>query len=242
MGGLRTFFNTVIIGGTALVWLFLSAFVAAPFLYLGDDKTARKVHKFVFIQSCGIVWLMRLAGRSFRVEKAPHPSGNCIVVANHASALDLYTVSAVGFDNVVYITKGWVFKLPFFEAVMTRAGYIDAEKTPPQQMLDLCRKAVENGSDIVLFPQGSRKDPQARFKSGAFYLAEQLNLPVVPMAICGTQEMLPAGTFWIRPADIVLKTFEAVSPANYSGELGHLRMAQDVKKQIMDFVNKENEK
>jgi len=242
MGRLRTLFNTVFIGGTAIIWLFLSAFVAVPFLYLLEDKTARKVHKFVFVQSCGIMWLVRLASKSFKVEHAARPTGPCVVVANHASAVDLYTVSVVGFDNVVYVTKGWVFKIPFFRFVMNRAGYIDAEKTPPQEMLNLCRKAVENGSDIVLFPQGSRKDPQARFKSGAFYLAEQLGLPVVPMAIVGTQKMLPAGTFWIRSAHIVLKTFQAVSPAHYTGALGHLHMAQDVKKHIMDFVNKENEK
>ena len=223
-----------------MAWLFLSTLVAFPFLWFKSTDKDKAVRKFVYIQSRGIVWLMRLASRSFRVEPAAkRPAGSCVVVANHASAVDLYTVSAFGFDNVVYITKGWVFKLPFFRYVMNGAGYIDAEKTSPTEMLDICKRAVQKGCDIVLFPQGSRKAPHARFKSGAFYLAEQLNLPVVPMAIAGTQYMLAAGDLMIKPADIVLKVFPAKYPQDYPGELGHLHMAQDVKKQIMDFVDKE---
>lgn len=240
MGYLRTFFNTVFIGAAAILWLVFSSAVAAPFLYFKRDKTARAVRKFVYIQSCGIVNFIRLASKSFKVESAPRPKGSCIVAANHASALDLYTISAFGFDNVLYITKGWVFKLPFFRYVMNGAGYIDAQKTPPEQMLALCRKAAEDGCDIVLFPQGSRKNPQARFKSGAFYLAQQLDLPIVPVALKGTQDMLPAGSFTIKAADIVLKSFGPVYPKDFNGEIGHLRMAQAVKKQIMDFVNGDN--
>ena len=240
MERLRTGLNTVCIGTSAVAWLLVSFLAAAPFLFWRREINGRAVRKFVFIQSRGIVWLMRLAGKSLRVETAPRPSGSCIVAANHASVLDLYTISSFGLDNVVYITKGWVFTLPFFRYVMNGAGYIDAEKTPPEKMLALCRQAVKNGCDIVLFPQGSRKNPQARFKSGAFYLARELDLPVVPAALAGTGRMLAAGSFLIRPAHIALKTFPAIYPQNYPGELGHLHMAQDVKKQIMDFVNKQN--
>lgn len=240
MERLRTVFNTLCIGGAAIGWLGLSSVAAFPFLWLKSKDRDRAVRKFVYIQSCGIVFFMRLASKAFRVEKTERPQGSCVVVANHASALDLYTVSAFGFDNVVYITKGWVFKLPFFRYVMNGAGYVDAEKTSPDEMLAICKQAVGKGCDIVLFPQGSRKDPHARFKSGAFYLAERLNLPVVPVAIAGTHQMLAAGSFWIKPARIVLKAFPAKYVTDYPGELGHLHMAQDVKKQIMDFVDKEN--
>ena len=223
-------------------WLAVSTLVAAPFLWLkpAEDR-ARAVRKFVYIQSRGIVFFMRLASGGLRVEKAVRPRANCVIAANHASALDLYTISAFGFDNIIYITKGWVFKLPFFRYVMNGAGYIDAEKTSPEEILRLCKRAVENGCDIVFFPQGSRKNPNARFKSGAFYLAEQLRLPVVPVAIAGTQIMLPAGSFAIRPARVALKSFPAIYPKDYPGELGHLRMAQAAKKQIMEFVEKENQ-
>lgn len=241
MAGLRTAFNTICIGGAAIVWLFVSALLAFPFLWLKSKNRDRAVRKFVYIQSRGIVFFIRLASKKFRVELTDRPQGSCVIVANHASAVDLYTIAAFGFDNVVYVTKGWVFKLPFFRYVMNGAGYIDAETTSPTEMLNICKQAVQKGCDIVLFPQGSRKDPHARFKSGAFYLAEQLNLPVVPIAIAGTHKMLCAGSFLIKPAKIVLKAFPAKDVKNYPGELGHLHMAQDVKKQIMDFVDRENE-
>ena len=237
MERLRICFNTFFLGGAALIWLAVSTLLAAPFLLILRRDSA--VRKFVYIQSRGIVFLIRLASKGLQVEKSPRPEGSCVIVANHASALDLYTISAFGFDNVIYVTKGWVFRLPFFGYVMNAAGYIDAEKTSPQEMLDLCKKAVEKGCDVVLFPQGSRKDPYARFKSGAFYLAEQLQLPVLPVAIVGTQKMLPAGEWKIKPARIKLKSFPVMSPKDYTGELGHLRMAQAAKQQIMDFFVKE---
>ena len=240
MNALRTLFNTAFLGSAAILWLAVSAAAAAPFLWLFGDKNGRSVRKFVYVQSRGIVFFMRLASRGLRVETAPRGNGPFMVAANHASALDLYTIGALGFDNVLYITKGWVFKIPFFRFVMHAAGYLDAEKTPPEEMLAKCREAVADGCSIVLFPQGSRKNPQARFKSGAFYLAEKLNLPVVPVALAGTGEMLPAGSMCIRPARVVIKSFPEIACGNYRGELGHLKMAQDIKKLIMDFVNKEN--
>lgn len=239
MERLRTCFNTILIGGAAIIWLVVSAMIAAPFLWLKSTNRDRAVRKFVYIQSRGIVFFMRLASKGLYVEKQERPTGSCVIVANHASALDLYTMSAFGFDNIIYITKGWVFKLPFFHYVMNGAGYVDAEQTSPEEILEVCKRAVEKGCDIMFFPQGSRKDPYARFKSGAFYLAEQLNLPVVPVAITGTQKMLPTGKLAIKPARIVLKMFPAMYPKDYTGELGHLRMAQAAKKQIMDFFDKE---
>ena len=239
MHKLRTCFNKLFIGSASLLWLFFSTLAAMPVFYFKRKERAIAVRKFVFIQSKGIVFFMRLCSKSWRTEAVPRPKSPCIIAANHASVLDLYTVSAFGFDNVVYLTKGWVFTLPLFRYIMDGAGYIDVEKTSPADLLEHCRKAVEKGCDIVVFPQGSRKDPYARFKSGAFYLARELNLPVIPMAIVGTHKMLPAGDLSLKSADIVLKIFPAVYPADFSGELGHLHMAQAVKKQIMDFVQKE---
>jgi len=239
---LRTWFNTLIIGPLAIVWLFVSGLLAAPFLLLFPDKTGRRVRRFVYLQSRGIMFFVRLCARKFTVRPLPHPSTPCIVVANHASALDLYTVSVLGFRHVLYITKGWVFKLPFFRFVMRGAGYVDAEKTPPEEMLALCKRGLENGCDIVLFPQGSRKNPQARFKSGAFYLAEMLQVPVIPVAISGTEEMLPSGSLCLHPANITLTTLPAVNAADFNGPVVHLEMARTVRKQIMDVVNKENVK
>lgn len=242
MYALRTFFNTVLFGTGAIIWMFVSGLVAGPFLWLFPGKDGKNVRKFVYIQSRGILFFVRACASSFRAVAVQRPSEPCIVVANHESALDLYTVAVLGFNNVVYITKGWVFRLPFFRFVMHGAGYLDAEKTPPQEMLARCQQAIKNGCDIVLFPQGSRKNPQARFKSGAFYLAEQLNTPVVPVAIAGTGKMLKPGSFWLHPADILIQSIPAVRPQEFSGPVVHLEMARTVKNKIMDVVNKEENK
>lgn len=182
---------------------------------------------------------MRLCSSGWKTEISKRPQTPCIVAANHASSLDLYCVAALGFNNVVYITKGWVFQLPFFRYVMNGAGYLDAEKTPPEQMLAKCQEALDNGCDIVLFPQGSRKNPNARFKSGAFYLAEKTGAPVIPVAIGGTGQMLPAGSIKLHPSKIVLKSLPAVYPQDYHGELAHLEMARETKNRIMQSLQED---
>jgi len=235
----RTFFNTAIIGSLAILWLFVSGLFAAPFLWLFPGKKGRNVRKFVFIQSKGILWCVRLCSCGWKTEISPRPKCPCIVAANHASSLDLYCVAALGFNNVVYITKGWVFKLPFFRYVMNGAGYLDAEKTPPEEMLARCQAALNDGCDIVLFPQGSRKNPDARFKSGAFYLAEKTGAPVVPVAIGGTGKMLAPGSIWLHPAKIVLKSLPAIYPKDFPGELAHLQMARETKNRIMRSLQEE---
>ncbi len=242
MYSLRTFFNTLVFGTSAILWMFFWGLVAGPFLWLFPGKDGRNVRKFVYIQSKGILFFVRACARDFRVERVARPSEPCVVVANHQSAIDLYTVASLGFNNVVYITKGWVFKLPFFRFVMHGAGYLDAEKTPPEEMLARCKQALENGCDIVLFPQGSRKNPQARFKSGAFYLAEKLNVPVIPVAIAGTGALLPPGSIWLHPADILIKSLPAMRPNDFSGPVVHLEMARTAKNKIMEVVNKEENK
>lgn len=238
---LRTCFNTGVIGPLAIIWLMASGLIAGPFLWLFPGKNGRNVRKFVYFQSWGIVFCMRLCARRFTVNTSPRPSQPSIIVANHASVLDLYTVAAFGYDNVVYITKGWVFKIPFFRFVMRGAGYLDAQTTPPQEMLAHCRRALENGCDIVLFPQGSRKNPTARFKSGAFYLAQATGAPVIPVAIAGSGDMIASGSKIIRPASIALHSLPAVYPQQFTGPLAHLEMARQVKHQIMQLVNQEEQ-
>ncbi|MGN0023959.1 MAG: lysophospholipid acyltransferase family protein [Candidatus Avelusimicrobium sp.] len=239
MHALRTLFNTAIIGSSAILWLFVSGLVAGPFLWLFSGTKGRNVRKFVYWQSRGILFCMRLCSSGWKTQQTARPKEPCIVAANHASSLDLYCVAALGFDNVVYITKGWVFKLPFFRYVMNGAGYLDAEKTPPEKMLAKCQEALQNGCDIVLFPQGSRKNPNARFKSGAFYLAEKTGAPIVPVAIGGTGEMLPAESITLHPAKIVLKSLPAVYPKDFQGELAHLEMARETKNRIMQSLQED---
>ncbi|MGN0016970.1 MAG: lysophospholipid acyltransferase family protein, partial [Candidatus Avelusimicrobium sp.] len=86
---------------------------------------------------------------------------------------------------------------------------------------------------------GSRKNPNARFKSGAFYLAEKIGASVVPMAIGGTGEMLPAGSIKLRPAKIVLKSLNAIYPKDFPGELAHLEMARETKNRIMKSLQED---
>ena len=168
MYALRTLFNTAIIGSSAILWLFLSGLAAGPFLWLFPGEKGRNVRKFVYFQSRGILFFVRLCSCGFKVSRAPRPQGPCIVAANHASSLDLYCVAALGFDNVVYVTKGWVFRLPFFRFVMHAAGYLDAEKRRPKKCWRAVKRRWKTGATLCFFRRGRARIRRRGLKAGRF--------------------------------------------------------------------------
>jgi 1-acyl-sn-glycerol-3-phosphate acyltransferase len=126
------------------------------------------------------------------------PSGGCVVVANHGSHADAPSILAAldpahqptvaaaadyWFDRPV---KRWLCRtlVAGFPVCRTGGGYAD---------LAAQQRALAAGRAVVIFPAGSRRTPHDRFHQGAFRLAQHSNVPVVPVRITGTAELLPPG-------------------------------------------------
>lgn len=179
---------------------------------------------------------MRAVACSWRVKAASRPKTPCVLAANHASVLDVYCLSALGFDNVLFVAKGWPFKLPFFRFFMNGARYINAEQLSLPDLLSCCKAGLEAGCDVVIFPQGTRRNPSARFKGGAFWLSKESGAPVVPVALGGTGTMIPAGKVSLHPANIHLESLPALRPEDFPGPAGHLEMAREARKRIFEAL------
>jgi len=131
-----------------------------------------------------------------------------IFVSNHQSIYDIFVVYGWLNNRFKWIMKNSLRKIPLVGLACEKAGHIFIDRSNPLKAQKSIKKAEEklkNGASLVIFPEGSRtKDGNVgKFKRGAFKIAEDLKLPLVPITIDGAYDVLPYGSFYIRPCKIV---------------------------------------
>lgn len=119
-----------------------------------------------------------------------------VFVANHQGAYDIFLICGYLGVEIRWMLKKELEKIPFLGIGCRHAGYIYVDKSSRAAVRDTYRqaeKALESGASIMVFPEGSRtRDGKLQpFRRGAFTLADELQLPVVPMAIEGSFDILP---------------------------------------------------
>lgn len=147
---------------------------------------------------------------------------SAIVIANHTSFLDTLATGMVT-HRVIYLVNDWVYKSPVFGGVVRLAGYYPVSQGLEGGVEHL-KKRVEHGYLLMVFPEGTRSEDNdiKRFHKGAFYLAEQFNLDVLPIYIHGNAETLPKGDHIIYDENITviigkrIEASDASFGANYS--------------------------
>lgn len=138
-------------------------------------------------------WRLTITGRE-RLGSGPY-----IVIANHQSMLDIPLLMHLPVPVRVGARPG-VFRMPVFGHMAAFGRHVRIDPDDPQASLDACRRVLDRGISIVLFPEGQRGDGVAlqKFHRGAFELALQTGAPLLPVAISGTATALPKGSAWAR--------------------------------------------
>jgi len=134
-------------------------------------------------------WSVTTAGRDKIRRDATY-----IVVSNHQSQLDILVAFHLFFP-FKWVSKAEVFKLPFIGWNMVLNQYIRlkrGDKESIREMMAACEKALAQGCSVFFFPEGTRSKTghMKPFKPGAFILAHQMKLPILAVAISGTQKAL----------------------------------------------------
>ena len=118
-----------------------------------------------------------------------------VLVANHQSLGDILVLFGL-FKHFKWVSKRAIFRVPFIGWNMWLNDYVALTRGDPksiEQMMQGCRKHLQSGSSVMMFPEGTRSvDGQIKpFKHGAFTLACELDLEVVPIVVEGTRDALP---------------------------------------------------
>jgi 1-acyl-sn-glycerol-3-phosphate acyltransferase len=120
-----------------------------------------------------------------------------VVVANHQSNLDPFLLSHLPWD-MRWIAKQELFRIPVIGSLLRLSGDIPLRRGDSEsvrRMVAECRETLDRGLSVMMFPEGtrSRDGSLGAFKDGAFRIAIEAQVPVLPIAIEGTREGLPAG-------------------------------------------------
>ncbi|MCD6062760.1 MAG: family transporter, partial [Flavipsychrobacter sp.] len=121
-----------------------------------------------------------------------------VYIANHSSFLDILTTTMLH-PKLVLMTNRWVWRSPVFGAVVRMAEYYPVADGA-EDSIEPLRNLVDRGYSIVVFPEGTRSpdDTIRRFHKGAFYIAEQLKLDVVPLVLHGIGYAMRKGDFLLK--------------------------------------------
>lgn len=123
-----------------------------------------------------------------------------IIMCNHQSALDIYSLLVALPLSFKWVAKRELFFIPFLGWAMKRAGYISLDRKHPREALkaiDNAAKKIQGGINILIFPEGTRSQDGTLlpFKQGVFSFALRARVPIVPVGISGSSRLQPKGSF-----------------------------------------------
>jgi 1-acyl-sn-glycerol-3-phosphate acyltransferase len=133
-----------------------------------------------------------------------------IFISNHQSLIDTPLV-LMQHPKLNILTNNWVIYSPIFGPIAHLAGFFNVSKGL-EVVRDQLREKMKAGYSLVVFPEGtrSRTGKMGRFHKGAFYLAEELGLPIQPMLLHGDGDFLRKGEFYGRDNTIHVKLLERI--------------------------------
>jgi 1-acyl-sn-glycerol-3-phosphate acyltransferase len=205
----------------------------AIWLIVTDWSFGKIIRHFIWIYGRFWLWIISPFVRlKLEVEKPNQLNKPCVYVVNHLSLVDIFFLSAMPVFDVVICLRSWPFKIAWYTLFMRLAGYLDVEALSWEQILEQTDKILKQGHSVLVFPQGhrSRDGRLTRFYSGAFKLAVHFNVPIIPICIRGTDQMLPPGRRWMAPAEVQMNCLEQVEPKYNKKDLGHIELRKRVRK------------
>lgn len=135
-----------------------------------------------------------------------------VIVANHQSFIDILVLLSLS-PKVVMLTNGWVWNSPFFGSIIRFVDFYYVGDGY-EHYVDVMQAKVNDGYSIAVFPEGTRayNEKMKRFHKGAFYLAEALQLDIVPVLLYGNGKIIAkAQPFNIRRGMIVTNILPRIS-------------------------------
>jgi len=186
-----------------LLWVFVA--ITATILFIGDflvwlltfwwDKRLFWLHKYSTVWALFYVWInpgwkINVIGLQKISKDRPY-----VIVSNHQSAFDIVLLYRIN-RHFKWVAKRELSRVPVigWNLILNRCILIDrASAASAKKMVLDSLKHINRGSSILIFPEGTRsKDGKVgRFKEGAFLIAQRAKVPIVPIVIEGSKDILP---------------------------------------------------
>jgi 1-acyl-sn-glycerol-3-phosphate acyltransferase len=179
-------------------------------------------------------WLQRsfcrrivfFAGAKVQVVRSPgfDPQKTCFFISNHVNLFDPFSL----YCAIPQFVRGWEleshFNIPIYGWLMKRFGNVPVpdirRPSDLKRMWRLTREAINGGTSLIVFPEGKRtRDGRVdEFQDGAFRVAQQLEIPIVPVSIVGAFQHHRTGHWMFWPATITIHLHDTIDPSGLSKE------------------------
>lgn len=189
-----------------MIYKIYQLFIALPVIFVATVITSLVTiigglfNAHVFGYYPGMVWsriVCRVLLLPIRVEGRENIDHrqSYVFVANHQGPMDIFLIYGYLGRNFKWMMKKALRKMPLVGYACYKARHIFVDKSSPKairQTIDEGRKTLQGGTSLVVFPEGSRTftGHMGLFRKGAFMLADELKLPVVPVTIDGSFDVL----------------------------------------------------
>lgn len=141
---------------------------------------------------------------------------SAVYIANHQSSMDIHLLYGWLLTDFRWVMKEELMKIPIFGHACKAMGHIGVDRGNAKksaQSMDSARSTLINGVSVVFFPEGSRSKvgQVQRFKTGAFRLAKDLQLPIVPISIKGAYKLVANSLYYPLGTTLELTFHPAIS-------------------------------
>lgn len=172
------------------------------------------------------------------------PGTTYVFVSNHQSIYDIPVIFASLPYQLRIIAKASLARFPVLGWHLKRGGHLFVDRQNPDRagILRRWRALVAEGLSLIIFAEGTRSPDGhvARFKGGSFLLAIEAGLPIVPLAVIGTRNVMPKGRLRTEPAAVRLVVHPPIAPVTVEAPTAHdaKALADRVHAIVADTVEK----
>jgi 1-acyl-sn-glycerol-3-phosphate acyltransferase len=209
-----TYFVTGCIILTALGFLFK----LNPF----SKERGKFVYHYILSKFSGsMIYIMMNVKKKIIDPQYANFSEPAVIICNHQSFLDILSLLMLH-PKLILLTNNWVWNSPVFGAVARMADFYPVANGA-ENSVDLLADRVKHGYSVVIFPEGTRSvDGEIkRFHKGAFYLAEQLNIDILPILLHGTGYTMTKGDFLLKDGTITIKYLPRIKQSDTAFGTGY---------------------
>lgn len=197
--------------------------VTAIYLLFGghNDKWKLSYHRIICNASRFIIHHIPGSPFTFSNTGSEDFSKPAAYICNHQSHFDLMCILMLS-PKMVVLTNDWAWNNPFYKFIVHFCDFYTVSNGV-DKCVEYLRPLTAKGYSVVVFPEGTRSADckVQRFHHGAFYIAEQLGLDIVPLYIHGTGHSLPKNDFMLRKARIYFEAGKRISACDDSFGTGY---------------------
>ena len=202
---------------TPAVWLYIK-------ISKMTDQKRKNLHRLIYHAIRFVMLKHGIPGTKFtyQVDSQADFSKPSVIICNHQSHIDL-ACQLIFTPNMIFLTNQWVWNNPLYGLLIRNAEYYPVADGIEELMPQL-QSLVERGYSIAVYPEGTRSSDCSigRFHQGAFHIAEQLGLDIIPMYLYGPGRILPKKTHLLQKGPIYIEVGAPITQ-DYLKSIGDAR-------------------